>query len=155
MDIIGISIAGIITNSITFLILKIFKNTRSDLKETIVPFFGESTFDKEGLMEYFWLGAPYMLINFLDYWTWELMTLSAGILGVEDQACQVILINILAFCYMFGSGMQTTTCALVGNQIGRGDAVMAIKTFKEVAIVSTVFFGIIVVIMHRFFGELL
>ena len=56
---------------------------------------------------------------------------------------------------MFGSGMQTTTCALVGNQIGRGDAVMAIKTFKEVVIVSIVFFGIIVVIMYRFFGELL
>lgn len=105
MNIIGISIAGIITNSITFLILKIFKNTHNDLKETKVPFFGKSTFDKEGLVEYFWLGAPYMLICFLDFWMWELMTLSAGILGVDDQACQVILINILAFCYMFGSGM--------------------------------------------------
>jgi hypothetical protein len=85
-QIIGISIAGIITNSITFLILKVLKNSRDDLKDTKVPFFVKSTFEKEGLMEYFWLGAPYMLIGFLDYWMWELMTLSAGIIGVDEQA---------------------------------------------------------------------
>ena len=81
--IIGIAIAGIITNSITFISLKVFKNTRNDLTESKVPFFDKSTFDRAGLLEYFWLGAPLLLINFLDFWMWELMTLSSGMISVD------------------------------------------------------------------------
>ena len=148
MNIVGIAIAGIITNSITFIILKIFKNTYFGLKDTKVPFFEQTSFEKEGLMEYFYLGAPFMLTNLMGFWGWELMTLSAGFISVEDQACQVILINLLVFSYMFGSGMQTTTTTLIGNQIGRGDASMAIQTFKELALVSFVIFGFLAIIMH-------
>ena len=83
------------------------------------------------------------------------MTLSAGFISVEDQACQVILINLLVFSYMFGSGMQTTTTTLIGNQIGKGDASMAIKTFKELALVSFVIFGFLATFMHKYFSEII
>lgn len=115
LSIVGIAIAGCITNLITYTIIKIFISKQKDLKESEIPFFDSRTFESEGLVEYFWLGAPYMLINFLDYFMWELMTLSSGMIGINEQASQVILINILCFCYMFGSGMQTTTCTIIGN----------------------------------------
>ena len=82
--IIGIAIAELITNSITFTILKIFKNTYGSLEETKVAFYQNSTIESKGLKEYFWIGAPFALIYFLDYWMWELMTLSAGLISVND-----------------------------------------------------------------------
>lgn len=86
MGIVGIAIAGIITNLTTFMILKVFKNTDKRLICTKVAFFNSSTIDNEGLKEYFYLAAPFFIINFLDFFMWELMTIAAGLLSVEDQA---------------------------------------------------------------------
>ena len=35
-----------------------------------------------------------ILINSLDYWGWEAMTLTSGLIGVREQASQVMLINM-------------------------------------------------------------
>lgn len=85
------------------------------INQTKIAFSDAQTFDKDGLKEYVTLAAPYVLMSFLDFLMWELMTITAGLISVDEQACQVLLINILAFCYMCGSGMQTTTCVLIGN----------------------------------------
>ena len=45
LSITGIAIAGIITNSITFVSLKIFKNSRRDLDSSNVAFLDKSTFN--------------------------------------------------------------------------------------------------------------
>ena len=84
LQIVGIAIAGIITNTITFIIIKTFMYFKEDLKESQIPLCDSRTFDKEGFKEYFWLAAPFMFINFLDYWVWELMTLSSGMIGVDE-----------------------------------------------------------------------
>jgi len=49
------------------------------------------------------------------------MTLTSGLIGVKEQASQVMLINMAMMAYMSAYGMQSTACTVVGNQIGRGN----------------------------------
>lgn len=67
------------------------------------------------MREYFSISAPYIIIVLLEFWVYEQMTLASGLLGVEEQACQVILIMFLNLNYMVASGIQTTTATVVGN----------------------------------------
>jgi Na+-driven multidrug efflux pump len=85
------------------------------LEETRIPFFDSCTFEFQGLKDYVSIGAPYILVVLLEYWVYEQMTLASGLLGVTEQACQVILIMLLNFNYMVASGIQTTTATVVGN----------------------------------------
>jgi hypothetical protein len=101
----GIAYAGMVTNLTTFAIIKIFIMKQPSLKETNVPFCDKSTFDKEGLLQYTILALPLIATTTLGIWVWEQMTLAAGLISMEDQACQVIIINLLLFCFMFGCGM--------------------------------------------------
>ena len=50
LGMLGIAYAGMITNLTTFVIIKIFIMNQPSLKETNVPFFDKSTFDKQGLL---------------------------------------------------------------------------------------------------------
>ena len=69
--ILGIAIAGFITNFITFSIITIFINIEPTLKKTIVPFFDKSTFERKSLWEYTALALPLISTCFLEVWIWE------------------------------------------------------------------------------------
>ena len=83
------------------------------------------------------------------------MTLAAGLISMEDQACQVIVINLLQFCYMFGSGMQTTMCTLVGNQIGKGEAFQALRYFYKILYVALALFGFLSYLVWFFYEDII
>jgi Na+-driven multidrug efflux pump len=111
----GIALAGLITNSITFVIIYGFTITQPSLLEARTRFCDKSTFDASALWIYTKMALSFILIVVLDTWVWEQMTLAAGLISTDDQAVQVIMISILMVCYMFGSGMQTVTGTLIGN----------------------------------------
>ena len=46
------------------------------------------------------------------------MVFLAGVLGVKQQASMVILFQIMAQAYMVNLGIQESSAALIGNQIG-------------------------------------
>ena len=79
-----------------------------------------------------------MLMIFLDWWVWELMILLSGYLSVPEQAAQIVLMNIKSFLYMFGLGMEQAACAILGQQIGKGNNIKASKLYfyhmKEVSL---------------------
>jgi Na+-driven multidrug efflux pump len=52
LGLLGISLAGLITNSITLLIIKLFIKTQPSLLETRTRFCDKSTFDSSGLWDY-------------------------------------------------------------------------------------------------------
>jgi hypothetical protein len=56
-------------------------------------------------MNYFGIGSPMILSVIFDYWIWEQMTLAAGILSIDIQVVQVILINIFAINIIIGAGI--------------------------------------------------
>ena len=63
------------------------------------------------------------------------MTLAGGLIGITQQASQVILINLSAFAYQTGWGMQSPGCTLVGLMIGKSDVHNAIEYTKAVIVV--------------------
>ena len=69
--IIGIAIAGLITNLTTFILIKIFILSRPQLKETKVSLCSKSTFDSKGLYQYVSLALPLIFTIILDNWVWE------------------------------------------------------------------------------------
>lgn len=81
-----------------------------------------------------------MVVVLLENWVWEQMTLASGLVGIDDQAFQVILINLLNLNYMIGSGMQSSASTVVGNQIGYGNVGKAIEYFKVSVITGQVLF---------------
>lgn len=85
---------------------------------------------------------PFMIVALLEFWVWEQMTLASGLVSIDDQACQIILINLLNLNYMMGSGMQSSASTLIGNQIGYGNTKKAIEYFKVTIITGLLIFSV-------------
>lgn len=64
------------------------------------------------------------------------MILLSGFWTVDEQASQIILVTITSICYMCGLGLDQTSCAIVGFQIGAGDVPKAKKYYKLLFVVS-------------------
>jgi multidrug resistance protein, MATE family len=63
--------------------------------------------DKDCLKEwrpYFALSIPTTAMICAEWWYFELLTLTAGYLGVNEQAIMVILINLGGFMWMLAMG---------------------------------------------------
>lgn len=57
----------------------------------------------------------------LEFWVYDLMILMAGYIGVKEQACQIVVINIVALIWMVSIGLQQAASSTIGQQIGKGD----------------------------------
>jgi Na+-driven multidrug efflux pump len=62
--------------------------------------------------------------------------LISGLLGVEDQATTVLIMNIILIGYMFATGLESAACTLIGNQIGSLNLNSAKKFMGTIAWVS-------------------
>jgi len=71
------------------------------------------------------LGIPSAMMLCLEWWAYEVMTLMSGYIGVKEQAAQIVLMNMIAFMFMFALGLSSAASTTVGQQIGRGDVVKA------------------------------
>ena len=60
----------------------------------------------------------------------------AGFWTVNEQAAQIILVTIVSICYMCGLGLDQTSCAFIGFQIGSGNVKKAKKYYKLLFIFS-------------------
>lgn len=115
MKITGIALAGLICHLTTFFIMSFFFWLDKDVEEACtLP-------DKRALQDlkaYMAIGAPGVLMLALDLWAYDLMTLTAGSIGVKEQAAQVVTMNMSEVCYGVGAGVQTACTTLMGQKIG-------------------------------------
>ena len=65
-----------------------------------------------------------------EWWSFELMTILAGILGVYEQATIVISFNVIAQVFMVPCGMAEASCTFIGNSIGANNPKLARKYNK-------------------------
>ena len=64
-----------------------------------------------------------MVINaILGFCAYEALTIVSGLIGIRQQACQVVLIFMCEFVYMIGLGFQQVASTFIGNCIGNGYA---------------------------------
>lgn len=80
-----------------------------------------------------------MMIMFLDWTSFQILTMLSGYLGVTEQACQIILWNIMSLLWQIPFGFQMAICALVGNEIGAQNVDRAKYVAKVVFGISQMF----------------
>ena len=98
MGIAGTSLASLITNLLTLLINIYLTNTTENLKSaTKVSFFDERVF--KNLDVYLSIGMPCMMILILDWSCFEVSSLMAGFIGVNELAVNVLLLNLLVISF--------------------------------------------------------
>lgn len=72
----------------------------------------------------------------MNWFTWELMVIISGYIGVNEQAATVIVMNLVGLLYAFGSGFDGAACALIGQQIGKGNLLKAKQYFQTLCITT-------------------
>ena len=102
MEIVGLAIATDITTFTMLVIVTGYAHCIKSIKETL---FFPTTDSFRGWAEYLRLSVPATLMLCAEWWAFEILTILSGIIGVNEQASQVIAFNVLAQCFMIPMGM--------------------------------------------------
>jgi Na+-driven multidrug efflux pump len=138
MGIVGVAMAGTVSNIIDFILIKAIMACQSELKPTRIWICDPSTFQKQELYEYATVAYPFIFISFLNNWSLQQMIIASGYLPLNDQAIQVIVSKMLGYFLGIDSVLSTTSTTLIGNKLGRGDAYQAREYLKILILTSTV-----------------
>jgi MATE family multidrug resistance protein len=119
LDIIGTSIATFITYTLNFLIITIFcLKTKDSNIRTSFFWFTKETFHKLG--EYLKIGLPSATMVCLDWWSFEVLALMAGLISVDVTGAHVIVLNVFFVFVMFPLGAHIACSVCVGKSMGEG-----------------------------------
>ena len=102
LEIAGVGIAASISNFIIYICLLQYSAMIPEIQDAI-QWPNKRAFRDIG--QYLALGIPSALMLCLEWWAFEVMTLITGYIGVDEQASQVIIINIVAIMYMVSLGI--------------------------------------------------
>ena len=95
-----------------------------------------------------------MLMLCFEWWAFELLTLFTGLIGVNELAAEVVIINMVTFIFMLPLGISYSASALTGNYLGEGKIDLA-KRFASLTILfDMVLTTIIVIFMGAYTQEL-
>jgi MATE family multidrug resistance protein len=95
-----------------------------------------------------------MLMLCFEWWAFELLTLFTGLIGVNELAAEVVIINMVAFIFMLPLGISYSASALTGNYLGEGKIDLAKRFASLTVLFDMVLTTIIVILMAVFSQEL-
>ncbi|CAI2363767.1 unnamed protein product [Moneuplotes crassus] len=141
----GASIATCITFWLNLLIITGYITFR----EGVVPegswfFFNNDSM--KGWGTYLKYGIPAACMLCLEWWSFEVLSLFAGFLGVNELAANVVLFNTLAVFFVIPNGTGYAISALVGNSLGEGNPAKA-KRYYLISIMWVVFLTAIIIVV--------
>jgi len=93
------------------------------------------------------IGIPGMLMLCFEWWAFELLAIFTGLLGVNDLAAEVVIINLIAFIFMLPLGISYSASALTGNFLGEGKIDMAKKFAQMTVLLDIILTTVIVIIL--------
>jgi MATE family multidrug resistance protein len=124
----GASIATCITYWLNLILITVYVTYKSGVVEPISWHFpNKDSF--VGWGEYLKYGVPAALMLCLEWWSFEIMALFAGMLSINELAANVVLFNLVAFLFQFAFGMSFAVSNLVGNSLGQDKPKKARKYF--------------------------
>ncbi|CAI2365320.1 unnamed protein product [Moneuplotes crassus] len=113
----GVAIATSITYFMNYLLPLVYVTLKKDsVKKNSMHWINKDSFT--GLGEYMKYGVPAMLLTALEYCAFEVCAMIAGVVGEEELAASVILLNVAAFVCMAPLGFCYASNTLVGNNLG-------------------------------------
>ena len=121
MKVKGAAIATAITYSTNFIAITLFIHFKEESVHR----------DAWHLFNYDWIkrideflkyGVPASLMLIMEWWSYELLHIYAGWLGLHELATWIILFSILNVWFIFAFGTSYATAGLIGNSLGAGHA---------------------------------
>lgn len=121
MSIIGSGIAATISQAILLVASQITIGCQREMKEANSVSVCDAKVRKNfGL--YLTIAVPNVFILLIPQFVFEVMALTSGFFGVSQQAIQILLFNLNVIMYQIPAGLKVGKCAIVGRQIGQGNA---------------------------------
>lgn len=118
LQIVGLGIANAITFSLALIAMLIYQSQLQDIQKSACSLFDKRVFDSEGLKQYANVGFPNVLLLYMNFWIWELMILLSGLLSVDGQAANIIIMSIVNMFQMTAHGVGQAVSTLMGKQVG-------------------------------------
>ena len=87
-----------------------------------------------------------------EWWAFELLAIFTGLLGVNELAAEVVIINMVSFIFMLPLGISYSASALTGNYLGEGKIDLA-KRFATLTVVFDIILTTIIVIFMGAFSQ--
>jgi len=112
----------------------------------MVFFYDKTVLNLQAAGMYLKIGVPGMLMLCFEWWAFELLAIFTGLLGVNELAAEVVIINIITFIFMLPLGISYSASALTGNYLGENKIELA-KRFAILTIVLDVILTTIIVIV--------
>jgi MATE family multidrug resistance protein len=122
---------------------------QSDFKDMIFWYDKSVLFD---IAPYLRIGVPGMLMLCFEWWAFELLAIFTGLLGVDQLAAEVVIIQIVAFIFMLPLGISYSASALTGNYLGEGKIDLA-KRFASLAVLLDALLTTVIVILLGVYSD--
>ena len=83
-----------------------------------------------GWWDYLSISLPATVMLLAEGWAFNVLGIIAGLISVNDQAVNTILLQLIAIMFMVPMGIQSAACAIIGEQIGANRVPLAQEYFK-------------------------
>ena len=134
----GVPLAITCTNLIgicsMLLYLKVLN--RKSINQEALHFFNSDSF--QGWSNYLSLSAPAILMGIIEGGGYELLTIYAGILGVNELAANTIIANLHFLTYTIPIGISAAAATLIGQEVGQGNQNSAKLLYKSTYLLAVV-----------------
>lgn len=107
-------------------------------------------YDRSSLQDwwgYLKIGVPGALMLCFEWWCFELLALLSGILGVDELAAEVVIINIITFIFMVPLGTSYAASALTGYYLGERKIDLAQRYSKLCILFNTSITIVIILVL--------
>ena len=101
-------------------------------------------------MEYCTLGLPSALMYILDVWAGASVRFCTGYLSVDIQSAQVIMMSIMVMLYMVGSGLDSASCAIIGQALGAGNVIGSKIFYTTFRIIASIAIVVVILLTYTF-----
>jgi MATE family multidrug resistance protein len=104
----------------------------------------------KNIWHYLSIGVPGAMMLCFEWWAFELLALLSGLISVEAQAAEIVVINMASFFFMVPLGTSYAASALTGFFLGEGKINQAKKYGHLTLVFSTIITIAIVVLLGCF-----
>ena len=94
-----------------------------------------------GWKDYLAISLPATVMLLAEGWAFNILGVLAGLISVQDQAVNTILLQMIAVMFMVPQGIQSAACAIIGEQIGANRVPLAKSYFQimSLSVISLLF----------------
>lgn len=119
LQVMGAGIATGITYTINFAAITLYTHKKIEVVHRDAwHFFNTDCLYR--IPEFLKYGAPASLMLILQWWSYELLNIYSGWLGVNELATCTIFFSILNICFVVSFGTSYATAGLIGSSLGGG-----------------------------------